>query len=99
MPNPKDISQLNMDLCKPGKWKSGDNMARFGLHVKFVAAHMYEGGRHSWGRGEETCARDSRDNYSSIRWFLSRAASKSKIDSTHRPCLAVFLRDPQVSFH
>lgn len=41
VPNPKDISQLNMDLCKPQKWKSADSAARFGLQVKFVAAHTY----------------------------------------------------------
>lgn len=51
VPNPKDISQLNMDLCKPGKWKSGDNVARSRLHVKFVAAHTYWGELYFWGRG------------------------------------------------
>lgn len=34
-------TQLNMDLCKPQKWKSADSAARFGLQVKFVAAHTY----------------------------------------------------------
>lgn len=38
MPDPKDISELNMDLCKPGKWKSSDSMARFRLHVKSLLA-------------------------------------------------------------
>lgn len=38
VPNPKDISRLNMDLCIPGKWKSGDSIARFRQHVKFVVA-------------------------------------------------------------
>lgn len=41
VPNPKDISQLNMDLCKLGKWKSGDSTARFRQHVKFLAGHRY----------------------------------------------------------
>ncbi|CAB1416523.1 unnamed protein product [Pleuronectes platessa] len=41
VPNPKDISHLNMDLCKPRKWKSGDSTGRFRLHVKFVAVYTW----------------------------------------------------------